>query len=109
MSDPEHSGGASNQYRNIQLNGRAKAHLGNTYYISQLLAGPKKTLSPQTDTRQAKKTRSASSRLQHRRRLISVTDNTNLPASLTRASTFYKKYVTGLMEQTDKMSDASSG
>jgi hypothetical protein len=44
MSDPEQPGGASNQYRNIQVNEGAKAHLGNTYYISQLLAGTNKTL-----------------------------------------------------------------
>jgi hypothetical protein len=108
MSDPEQPGGASNQYRNIQVNEGAKAHLGNTYYISQLLEVQRRLL-PQTDTRQAEKTPSASSRLQHRRRLIPATGNTNLPASMTRASTFYKRYMTGLMEQTDKMSDASSG
>jgi hypothetical protein len=38
-----------------------------------------------------------------------MTANTNLPASPTHASTSYNKYMTGLMEKMDKMSNASSG
>jgi hypothetical protein len=63
----------------------------------------------QTNTQQVEKTRSASCLWQHRRRSIPTTTNTNLPASSTGASTFYKGYMTGLIEQMNKMSDASSG
>jgi hypothetical protein len=38
-----------------------------------------------------------------------TTADTNLPASLARASTFYKRYMTGLMEKIDRITDASSG
>ena len=38
-----------------------------------------------------------------------TTAKTNLPASLTRASTCYKRYMSGLMERMDNMSDVSSG
>ena len=62
-----------------------------------------------TNTQQAKKTRSASSPSQLMRPLTPTTASTNLPASLTRASTFYEIYITGLKEKMDKMSDASSG
>jgi hypothetical protein len=45
-----------------------------------------------------------------KRRLSTYTiAKTNLPASLTRASTCYKRYMTGLMERMDKMSDVSFG
>ena len=56
--------------------------------------------------RQVEKTRSASYRLQRMRRSIHSTANTNPPASLTPESTFYKRYMTGLMGKT---SVASSG
>ena len=58
---------------------------------------------------QAEKTRSVSSPSQLMRPLTPTTASMNLPASLTRASTFYKIYIAGLMENMDKMSDASSG
>ena len=48
-------------------------------------------------------------RILRRRHSTHTTAKTNLPASLTRASTFYKRYMTGLMERMDKMSDLSSG
>jgi hypothetical protein len=44
-----------------------------------------------------------------RRLSTHTTAKTNLPASLTRASTFYNRYMTGLMERMDKISDVSSG
>jgi hypothetical protein len=44
-----------------------------------------------------------------RRPSTPTTAKTNLLASLTHASTFYKRYITGLMERMDKMSDAFSG
>ena len=56
--------------------------------------------------RQVEKIPSASYRLQRMRRSIPTTANTNPPASLTPESTFYKRYMTGLM---DKMSGVSSG
>ena len=43
-----------------------------------------------------------------RRLLMHTTAKTNLPASLKRASTFYRRYMTRLMKKMDKMSDASS-
>jgi hypothetical protein len=63
----------------------------------------------QTNTQQVEKTRSASSRLQQTRPSTPTTASTNLSASLTRASTFYEIYITGLIEKIDKMSNASSG
>jgi hypothetical protein len=63
----------------------------------------------QTNTRQGEKISLASSSLQYRRRSIHMTANTNLLASLTRASTFYNGYMTGLMEQMDKICGASFG
>jgi hypothetical protein len=45
-----------------------------------------------------------------RRRLsMHITAKTNLPASLARALTFYKRYMTRLIERIDKISDISSG
>ena len=106
MSISEQLGG--NQYQHVQVGGGAKVQLGNTFHISQFLADTKVELS-QTNTQQAEKTRSASSRLQQTRRSIPTTANTNLSASLTRASTFYEIYITGLIEKIDKMCGASSG
>jgi hypothetical protein len=45
-----------------------------------------------------------------RRRLSTHTAaKTNLPAFLIHALAYYKRYMTGLMERMDKMSDLSSG
>lgn len=63
----------------------------------------------EADTRLVRKIPLASFRLQRRRRLIPTAANTNLSASLTRALTFYKGYMTRLIERIDKISDASSG
>jgi hypothetical protein len=38
-----------------------------------------------------------------------TTAKTNLPASLTHAPTFYKRYMTGLIKSIDKLSGVSSG
>ena len=48
-------------------------------------------------------------RMLKRRLSTHTTAKTNLPASLTHASTFYKRYITGPMERIDKMSGASFG
>ena len=44
-----------------------------------------------------------------RRYLTYITAKTNLPVFLTHVSTFYKRYITGLMERIDKISNVSSG
>lgn len=56
-----------------------------------------------------RRTYSASSHLQPMHPSTPATTNTNLPASLKRASIFYKRYIAGLMEKMGKMSNASSG
>lgn len=54
-------------------------------------------------------TYSVTYRILIRRLTTHTTAKTNLPASLTHASTFYKEYMIRLMEKMDKISDTSSG
>jgi hypothetical protein len=112
MSVSEQPGGRpfthGNQYQHIQVGEGATAQLGNTFHISQFLADTEVEFFF-TNTQQAEKTRSASSPLQPMRPLTPITASTNLPASLVRASTYYKIYITGLMEKMDKVCGASSG
>jgi hypothetical protein len=114
MSVSEQPGGRpfthSNQYQHIQVGGGATAQLGNTFHISQFLADTEvECFFLHTNTQQAEKTRSISSPLQPMRPLTPTTASTNLPASLIRALTYYKIYITGLMEKMDKVCGASSG
>jgi hypothetical protein len=45
MSDAEQTGGSSKQYRNIHITEGARAHLGDTYNISQFLKDLKRSIS----------------------------------------------------------------